>query len=169
MHHSLVKLGQKIVASLPPLPWKLLLLAAAVNAVFSLEVVSWGRSYWVNQFCFCLPLQTSIRTKFSLSKSTDIDNWFQFSYVIKIIHLQSKSLKHCMFWHSSRIVNRIYFDPILCSRTESSHMEDRLVGADIHHHFSITRIEHLKKGKKSNAKIATIVWYSKWYQKNPAN
>ena len=148
MHHSLVKLGQKIVASL-------LLTGScchAVNAVFSLEVVSWGRSYWVNQFCFCLPLQTSIRTKFSLSKSTDIDNWFQFSYVIKIIHLQSKSLKHCMFWHSSRIVNRIYFDPILCSRTESSHMEDRLVGADIHHHFSITRIEHLKKGKESKCK-----------------
>ena len=134
MHHSLVKLGQKTVASfLTGGGWG----CCCCQCSFFLEVVSWGRSYWVSQFCFFVqPLSFE---SFAKQSKFQIDHMNCFSY------LQSKSLKYCMFWHSSRIVNRINFDPIFCSRTESSHMEDRSVSADVYHHFWVTRIEHLKK------------------------
>ena len=48
-------------------------------------------------------------------------------------------------------------------------MEDRLVGADIHHHFSITRIEHLKKGKNQMQKLLQLYGIVNGTRKKLAN
>ena len=140
MHHSLVKLGQKTVASF--------LTGGGWGCCCQCSFFSRGR--FLGEVILGFPILFFVQPlsfeSFAKQSRFQIDHMNCFSY------LQSKSLKYCMFWHSSRIVNRINFDPIFCSRTESSHMEDRLVGADIHHHFSITRIEHLQR-KIQNCRI----------------
>ena len=63
---------------------------------------------------------------------------------LKRSYLQRVSVNCSLLWNPTIVVDRVDSNPVLCAWTQTSHLEDWLIGADIDNHLMILRIKHLK-------------------------
>ena len=59
-------------------------------------------------------------------------------------YLQRVSVNCSLLWNPTIVVDRVDSNPVLCAWTQTSYLEDWLIGADIDNHLMILRIKHLK-------------------------
>ena len=58
-------------------------------------------------------------------------------------YLQRKRFKYSLFWNTTIVIDRVDSNPVLCPWSQSSYLEDRLIGTDINNHLMVLRIEDL--------------------------